>query len=110
MRKNVKEVLGAFLNGERRGREGDSISTDGERIFSYDTILVERERKRVVVYHVNVTPYSKTTTTQQNSIIGVLENPEWAKILGLPGEKAKVVYHDEVPMGEEWLTPATVVI
>jgi hypothetical protein len=66
MRKNTETVVGAFLSHARAGKLGDSISTDGERIFSYRTCIVERTGPRRVAF--NVTKYSATTTRQQAEI------------------------------------------
>ena len=64
MRKNTREVFDAWMNGIANCGQ-DSIWTDGERIFSYQTILVERTPRGPVV---NVTKYSQTTSTHQNAI------------------------------------------
>ena len=65
MRKNTKQVIGAFLAGEGC-KKYPSIWTDGKTIFSYGTPILHRVSESVVVF--NGTKYSHTTTQQQNSI------------------------------------------
>lgn len=64
MRDNVAVVFAAWTAGEGKG--GNSISTDGVRIFSYQTCLVEREAGGRVL--MNRSKYSKTTSAQQTAI------------------------------------------
>lgn len=65
MRRNVERVLQAW----RDGRQLDlrSISTNGTSIYSYGTCIVAvRQSSGDLV--VNMTPYSTTTSAQQNSL------------------------------------------
>ena len=67
MRKNMKAVIDAWTAGRSEGERGDSISTDGDDIYSYDTCLLTRDRLGNLI--LNSTAYSNTTTRQQNSLL-----------------------------------------
>ena len=87
MRKNTQAVLKAWLTKEAKGNRGDSISTDGNTIYSYNTAIVVRTpdhskviaelnrlgypctQKSFVDATINRTKYSSTTSGQQNSIL-----------------------------------------
>lgn len=88
MRKNTEAVLKAWKANRAKGSRGNSISTDGKTIFSYRTAIVGRVpdySEEIKELHklgytditqetffdavVNVTKYSQTTSSQQNSII-----------------------------------------
>jgi len=92
MRKNTREVLKAWIAKEAKGSRGESISTDGSTIYSYNTALVEKTpdySKEIEELHklgypefsqdtfvfatINTTKYSPTTSNQQNSIINYFE-------------------------------------
>ena len=65
MRKNTAKVLGDWL-ARRECRDYKSIWTNGRSIYSYGTVLVDREPDgRVILNH---TKYSVTTSQQQNQI------------------------------------------
>lgn len=64
MRKNTQAVMRAWRES-KSARHGQSISTDGETIYSYSTAIVTRHNGKIIV---NDTRYSVTTTQQQNSI------------------------------------------
>lgn len=68
MRVNVRRVWDAWREHRHAGR--GSISTDGEVICSYRTPIVWRDKSGSVT--VNILRYSKTTTTQQNSLLAAL--------------------------------------
>jgi hypothetical protein len=68
MRRNLSAVLNAWRLG--KARKGQSCSTDGTRIYSYATCLVEREADGRVL--LNRTTYSRTTTAQQRSLLVAL--------------------------------------
>lgn len=91
MRKNTQDVLNAFLQGMSK-RTARSIHTDGDRIFSYDTCLVERREDGTLL--VNETLYSSTTTRQQNELREALRAACLTTVL---------VY--DVPRDREWLAP-----
>ncbi len=43
MRKNIQKVIDAYLNHKAaKGDSKETCSTDGERIFSYSTLIAER--------------------------------------------------------------------
>lgn len=66
MIKNTREVLEAWDVSEPKGKRGDSIWTDGKIVYSYNTwILATNGRAEI---EVNVTKYSATTSSHQNSI------------------------------------------
>ncbi len=87
MRKNTQAVLKAWLTKKAKGNKGDSISTDGNTIYSYRTAIVVRTpdyskeiaelnklgypctQKSFVDATINRTKYSSTTSGQQNSIV-----------------------------------------
>jgi len=63
MRANVLKVYNAWC--KKRPCNMKSISTDGERIYSYSTPIVFTGDGG---YAFNMRKYSKTTTSQQNSL------------------------------------------
>lgn len=75
-RKNVTDVARAFNDGKRKGKPGDSIWTDGEAIYSYNTaLLVKLPYRPQEEYYglapglvLNKTRYSVTTTQQQHGL------------------------------------------
>jgi hypothetical protein len=75
-RKNVTAVAKALYDGKRKGRPGDSIWTDGENIWSYNTcLLAARPAVQNQGYYglapeyvLNASRYSVTTSQQQNSL------------------------------------------
>lgn len=67
MRKNTSTVLGKFIAGKSFRFSGKpSIWTDGDRIMSYNTCIVDRVTDDCVI--VNMTKYSRTTTIHQNAL------------------------------------------
>jgi hypothetical protein len=64
MRRNTEAVFIAWM--ARKPLGGRSISTDGNRIFSYQTCIVERQGDGRVL--VNRTKYSPTTSQQQSAL------------------------------------------
>ena len=71
MRKNTSTVLEAWERNAPKGKEGDSIWTDGENIFSYRTCLVAPADFLDPIHApfiLNRTKYSTTTTQKQNSL------------------------------------------
>ena len=91
MRKNTQAVLKAWIAREAKGNKGDSISTDGNTIYSYNTAIVVRtpdyskeiaelnelgypcSQDNFVDATINRTKYSSTTSQQQNSILAYFE-------------------------------------
>ena len=67
-RKNVMDVMRAFEQHKRKGIRGESISTDGEVVWSYTTALLVRTQRAGTVYVLNNSAYSVTTRQQQNGI------------------------------------------
>ncbi len=65
MRKNTQTVLTAWNRNRAAGKAGNSIWTDGERIFSYQTCLVDRVDGHTVL---NLTKYGPTTSQHQNTL------------------------------------------
>lgn len=65
MRVNTKKALDAWKQ-HKACKPAQSIHTDGERIYSYSTCIVERLENGVVV--MNRTSYSVTTTIHQNAL------------------------------------------
>ena len=84
MRKNTENTLKAW-HFNRSCQKSESIWTDGTRIYSYQTILVEPTGQADKV-RVNMTKYSPTTSVHQNAIL--------ADLGGLVAETV-----DGVPMG-----------
>ena len=72
MRKNTRQTVEAFLEGKAR-RPANSIWTNGDHIWSYGTMLVERHPTdpRSLVF--NATKYSPTTSQHQRGLRAVLE-------------------------------------
>jgi hypothetical protein len=71
MRKNVKNVIDAFAASVSCGSFGDSISTDGDSIFSYHTCLFTIGGGHTIF---NGSHYSNTTSQQQSAIRAELAN------------------------------------
>ena len=65
MRKNCQEVVRAWEIGQACSR-ADSIWTDGRRIMSYGTVILEPVDGVGLVF--NATQYSNTTSTHQNAL------------------------------------------
>lgn len=67
MRRNCAEALERWHNGVASppSKQGGSVWTNGETIFSYGTALVIRARGKVIL---NRTRYSVTTTIHQNAL------------------------------------------
>lgn len=63
MRSNVLKVYNAWCSGRRCNMQ--SISTDGVTIYSYSTPMVYKTHDG---YAFNMRKYSRTTTSQQNSL------------------------------------------
>lgn len=89
MRKCHQTAIRAFLDA-KPSRPANSIHSDGERLFSYDTCLAQNYDGRIFV---NVTKYSVATSAQQNALIRMLDEE------GYPFEPV-----DDVPMGARELT------
>lgn len=64
MRKNITKALRALESGTTM-RDG-GVSCDGVTIWSYATAIATRVNDHAIV--LNVTSYSRTTTTQQRAI------------------------------------------
>lgn len=64
MRKNCRVAMNSFLAG-KASRPADSIWTDGETLFSYETAIAVKKGGRVVL---NRERYSDTTTIHQNAL------------------------------------------
>lgn len=87
MRKNCQDVVRAWERGEAC-RRADSIWTDGERILSYGTCIVQPVGGRL---YLNRTRYSVTTSVHQNAL---------AEYFG-----DRVIEIDGVPRGTRYLDP-----
>lgn len=78
-RKNTLRVLKALAAG-KSDRRDDSIWTDGSRLMSYGTVLLEeREDGRTFV---NLTRYSPTTTRHQSGVVALVDFD--AGVFGVP--------------------------
>lgn len=66
-----------------RGNEanGSNLSTDGERLWSYGTVIAQRVRGRVIM---NLTKYSVTTSRHQNYMRRALRYVETETVTGKP--------------------------
>lgn len=67
MRKNTANTLKAFEARREYGKSGDSIWTDGRRIYSYFTCIVDRDPETLEAIITNVS-YSTTTSAHVNAI------------------------------------------
>lgn len=65
MRKNVRAVVNAFDANIDFGKRGDSIWTDGDSIFSYNTCILTTAKGDMVF---NDSRYSVTTSIQQGAL------------------------------------------
>lgn len=68
MSKQAEFVFNNWKKGQPT--EGVSLWSDGEKIYSYQTILVDRTKQGVVC--LNSTKYSPTTTRHQNALEALL--------------------------------------
>jgi len=68
MRKNVENVFSSWWNA-RENKKNKTIHTNGQTIFSYRTPIIFRTADGILL---DSTKYSKTTTSQQNSLRGLL--------------------------------------
>lgn len=87
MRKNCSDVVRAWESG-RANRRADAIWTDGHRIMSYGTVILEPVDGVGLTF--NATRYSVTTTIHQNAIRAYF------------GDRIRQVV-DDVPRGERYL-------
>ena len=80
MRKNTVETFKAWVSGrkcKKTGRNGASIWTDGETVYSYGTAIMRRKGDTIAL---NVQKYSSTTSNHQNTLRILLEEDRIAKI------------------------------
>lgn len=71
MRKNTFTIMEAWNFDRAKGKAGDSIWTDGQNVYSYQTcILVYGPNGSIL----NVGKYSRTTSTHQNGVKEWLAN------------------------------------
>lgn len=85
MRKNCQDVVRAWERGKACSK-ADSIWTDGHRIMSYGTCLVENVGGQL---YLNRTRYSVTTTVHQNALAAYFGD--------------RVIEIDDVPRGARYL-------
>lgn len=69
MRKNTRDVFNSWVKGKSNQKQ-KSIWTDSSEIWSYQTIIVSRSIRTIVL---NKTKYSHTTSAHQNALHVVLE-------------------------------------
>ena len=101
MRKNTQDVFRAYVVGQSKGRWGDSIWTDGKRVFSYWTCLLARNSSGTVL---NRTRYSVTTTQHQTGLAYLISG--WSDVryvenLGLGASAVDLVARSRV----DWRMP-----
>lgn len=65
MRKNTQDVYKAWKNGQHK--DGQSISTDGHTIKSYQTTILHRDEDANAAI-LNARKYSVTTARQQSDL------------------------------------------
>ena len=87
MRKNCQEVVRAWERGEECCK-ASSIWTDGRRIMSYGTCILQNVGGRL---YLNRTRYSVTTTIHQNALAAYFGD--------------RVIEIDGVPRGTRYLGP-----
>jgi hypothetical protein len=75
MRKNVKETYDKWKRQQNRTLKNDSTSTDGTCLYSYHTAILKWIAPGAVAI-LNRTYYSKTTSSQQNSLRSLLRHDE----------------------------------
>lgn len=82
----TNEVVEAYVRGEEKGKaSGGRLYIEGTKLFNSGTCLAERAYG---VWYVNMTKYSRTTTTHQNRVLR-----------GLAERGANTVVLEHVPMG-----------
>lgn len=82
MKKNCQHVVEAWDTDRAAGGPGDAIWTDGERIYSYQTVLVEYPDGRPLL--LNRTRYSPTTSSHQNALAAHFANWDVREVTGVP--------------------------
>lgn len=66
----VADYIQSFVyNNPIKAKQG-SVSTVGDKLYSYNTVIAERQGEHLIV---NMTKYSSTTSTQQNLIVRYIE-------------------------------------
>lgn len=65
MRVNTRKAFEAFM-GRKAAKPADSIWSDGDRLWSYRTVIAEHQADGSVL--LNVRKYSTTTAIHQNAL------------------------------------------
>jgi hypothetical protein len=79
------ELARAFVNGATKGKAA-SLSIEGDRLFSYDTIIAQRTPN---LTYLNVTKYSVTTSKHQTRLKRLL--PGAQHVEGIPMGRRHIV-------------------
>lgn len=77
--KNV-DVIKNFVNLAKSGK-GNSVSSTGDKLFSYDTIIAERINGKIIV---NDTKYSVTTSKAQSYLRYYLNGYHTENVTNVP--------------------------
>lgn len=87
---NIADFIKDFVENRTSKREQGSVSVVGDKLYSYNTVIAEREYNYMLV---NMTKYSPTTTVHQNLVMKFADNRE------LP----RKVIIEHVPVGTQTL-------
>lgn len=80
--KNI-DVLRAFVDGALAGESHTgNLFIAGNKLFNYSTCIAERVSGGGFI--VNITRYSRTTSTIQNKLLYLLENSKVEKVSNVP--------------------------
>lgn len=69
MARNI-DVVNAFINGESKPKT-KNLRIEGDKLFNYNTVIAERDCNGRIL--VNVTKYSRSTSTIQNMLMKELD-------------------------------------
>jgi rubrerythrin len=67
---NRHDTIQRFVSGQEGKTSNNSLHTDGEKLYSYNTVIATKQKDGTIV--VNNTKYSITTSAQQSELVRAL--------------------------------------
>lgn len=67
---NRHDTIQRFVSGQEGKTSNNSLHTDGEKLYSYNTVIATKQKDGTIV--VNNTKYSSTTSAQQSELVRAL--------------------------------------
>lgn len=76
------DIIKSYVAGDEKAR-ATNLRIEGEKLFNYSTCLAQRHINEdgEVLYLVNATKYSKSSTTIQNMILNTLPHNQIVEVL-----------------------------